>query len=67
MSSKSKKRNAKAKNVQNVNSEPSPEQFHRLMEVFEKVQEHEEQHQQCVKDALEIYKQVNFVFSSQFS
>lgn len=67
MSPKSKKRNAKAKNAQNVNNDPSPEQFHRLMEVFEKVQEHEEQHKQCVKDALEIYKQVNFVFFKHFS
>ncbi|XP_055304909.1 uncharacterized protein LOC129569764 [Sitodiplosis mosellana] len=55
MSSKSKKRNAQAKNTPNPTH--STEEFKKLMEVFETVQEHEEQHQQCIEEALDIYRQ----------
>lgn len=56
MSPKSKKRNVKAKNTRNENG-ASPE-FREMMGLFETVQEYEAEHQQCVRDALEIYKQV---------
>lgn len=56
MSSKSKKRNAK--NTRNVDNLPPSPQFTQMMGLFETVQEREEQHQKCVGDALEVYKQV---------
>lgn len=56
MSSKSKKRNAKTPH--NVDNLPPSPQFTQMMGLFETVQEHEEQHQKCVNDALVVYKQV---------
>lgn len=46
-------------NVEKTNIASSSPYFLWFMDKFETVQEHEEYHQECVREILEVYKQVN--------